>query len=79
LLYPEDIMEQEPIYQDVAMPDVLSPCWDGPLHNTSLQDPVQQEPSFSVFGLPSLFAAKATNPVSISFAVVVFRGRSDIF
>jgi hypothetical protein len=51
LLYPEDIMEQEPIYQDVAMQDVLSPCWDGPLLNTSLQDPVQQEASSSVFGL----------------------------
>jgi hypothetical protein len=46
-------MEQEPIYQDVAVPDVLSPCWDGPLHYTSLQDPVQQqqEPSSSVFDL----------------------------
>jgi hypothetical protein len=51
VLYPEDIMEQEPIYQDVAEPDVLSSCWDDPLHNTSLQDPVQQEPSSSVFGL----------------------------
>jgi hypothetical protein len=36
-------MEQEPAYQDVAVPDVLSP-WDGPLHYTSLQDPVQQQP-----------------------------------
>jgi hypothetical protein len=34
-------MEQEPAYQDDAVPDVLSP-WDGPLHYTSLQDPVQQ-------------------------------------
>jgi hypothetical protein len=50
LLYPEDIMEQEPVYQDVAVPDVLSP-WDGPLHYTSIQDPVQQKPSSSVFGL----------------------------
>jgi hypothetical protein len=36
-------MEQEPAYQDVAMPDVLSP-WDSPLHYISLQDPVQQQP-----------------------------------
>jgi hypothetical protein len=35
-------MEQDPIYQDVAVPDVLS-SWDGPLHYTSLQDPVQQQ------------------------------------
>ena len=44
-------MEQESAYQDDARQDVLSPCWDGPVHNTSLQDPVQQEPSSSVFGL----------------------------
>jgi hypothetical protein len=50
LLYPEDNMEQESAYQDVAVPDVLSP-WHGPLHYTSLQDPVQQEPFSSVFGL----------------------------
>jgi hypothetical protein len=43
LLYPEDIMEQEPIYQDVVGPDELLP-WDGPLPYTSLQDPVQQQP-----------------------------------
>jgi hypothetical protein len=41
LLYPEVNMEQEPGYQDIAVLDVLSP-WDGPLHYTSLQDPVQK-------------------------------------
>jgi hypothetical protein len=60
LLYPEDIMEQEPIYQDDVGPDELSP-WDGPLHYKSLQVLCNNNPSSnnreipgndsSVFGL----------------------------